>query len=313
MKLMNKLFYFWLIAILVIVLPDSIKGFVLIVAIIVWISNFFISDEEKEKRRQAVLRREKDNENAERVRMIKERGYREEESSKTISFIYEPLKKQEQFKIIMADERTDTVKDYDEYLHEFASNDKWNTQKYYDEYVEELRGENVEQDSVADQYQVSESHVGNIEDPYEDYNLSVGISDGYSEDDNRSADPIEDEIEENNEKTLQDTRKSSLDLGDESRNEHWAMYDEDIRTELDPAHELKQKEYRQDLRNYRGLDTNFHVGDSVEHHKFWKGIILSIKKDVGKIKFQDWETKTINLTVAPIKKEWDLNRLYRYR
>lgn len=299
MKLIKKLAYYCLIAFLVIILPDSIKGLALIVVVIVWICSFFISAEEKERRRQEELRREKDNQNAERMRMYREIWWWHGDD-KTIDAIKMEAE-QGKYIIIMTDERTDTVKTYDEYLEELTSDDSWNIQQSYDEWVEGWApANNTPEDSTIHYIEAKEPVVRRIEDPYEDYNSSVGVSDGYSEDDDRGPDAIEEDEE------WEKSKASSLDLDDESKNEHWSMYDEDIRTELDPAYELKQREYRKELRNYRGYDTNFSVGDTIEHHKFWRWIILSMEADVAAIKFNDWGIKKLNHRVAPIRKSINL-------
>lgn len=274
MKPLKNLLYYWFIVLLVIILPDSVKGFALILIILLWISGYF-TKEQKEKRRQEEERREKDNENAERMRMNKEKWwwYGDENSPDTIK-----TEEESKYTIIMTDERPGTV-------------------KTYDEYAEKLRTEDTPQDSIIHYSETKEPYVRNIEDPYEDSNSAVGFSDGYSEDDDRGPDSVEDDEEES-----ENTKKSSLDLDDEYKNEHWAVHDEDWRIEQDPAHELKQREYREELRNYRWFNTDFSVGEVIEHHKFWKGTILSITRDVAAIHFKDWGIKKLNLRVAPIRK-----------
>lgn len=234
-----------------------------------------MSDKEKEDFRQNELRREYDNQRAERILMYKATWWPDCFENPIGAIKSE--EKNEKFEIIMTDERTDTV-------------------KTYDEYAGELTNEDTRQDSIIHESEIWDLSVWEIEDPYEDYNSSVGVSDGYSEADDRWPDTI------GAEEKWEYSKASSLDLDDESKNEHWAVYDEDIRTEQDPAYELKQREHRQELRNYRGFDTNFSVGDMIEHHKFWKGAILSIANDVAAIQFKNWGIKKLNIKVAPIRK-----------
>lgn len=77
-----------------------------------------MSDKEKEDFRQKELRREYDNERAERILMYKATWWPDcfENPIGTIK----SEEKNEKFEIVMTDERTDTVKTYDEYLKELS-------------------------------------------------------------------------------------------------------------------------------------------------------------------------------------------------